>query len=174
MGNRYLWEIHLTFSRDKASYEEVLVDAPGGLIGLRDTLMASDNEQELYIIARAGDKLELIPRVWSHISPPTLQSTHSKWYPRTCCFQVQVGQTIATADQPNYSPRPSYSFFPFGTHQIDDCLTRMAFGVVQEDHYNQRALGCRKPPSSVGLLNLLIVKCAMSSEYFLTRSDKSR
>ena len=52
-----MWEVHLTFSRIKASYEGVLVDAPGGLINLRDALIAGGNKKELYLITRAGDKL---------------------------------------------------------------------------------------------------------------------
>jgi hypothetical protein len=114
MGNCYLWEIHLTFSRDEASYEGVLVDAPGGLFGLHDKLMTGNNEKELYTIARGGDKLGI--DVESLVTQCTTDLTINplkNWYPRTRRFQVQVGQTIAAADRPNYSPRPSYRFLLF-------------------------------------------------------------
>lgn len=134
---RFLYSMRMMVSVETASFENILVNNAGPYQQLRDYLVSGRND--LFLVLRGGDKvLEDVDQLLTKFEEDRKVDSLKKWYPRTRRFQVQIGQSLRVDDHPVYTLRPSYSFFPCGIGNVNDYLTQMAFGRIQEQEYNDR------------------------------------
>lgn len=148
-SNRKLWELVVRFSLARCAIEGLRVKSTAenqSLHNLRVHLGGASNTQmtppqplsdvSLHIVLGGTDKVRNDFEDFSEIvNLEAAVDPLKKWYPGTKRYQLQIGQSLSIAKHPFYVLKPVYAFFPDAGCGMNDFLTRMGFGLMQDHEY---------------------------------------